>query len=238
MGQHELDNEFKTKLNGREIQPSAHAWERLDAMLNEAKGKKIAPLRKLNWLYIAAGILGFILIASMFFTQGKKDKAQTEVAIEEKAPEKANPENKLEEIIPAVKNKNQVADVKTETQKETVNQPQPKHSQQPDRKMPFQKSESAIASADKKQNQSINNNQQSINQKPDLEKANASVDELLASATLNPQSSKKPSLKVDANLLLSQVDGELELSFREKVISTVSKKFQKVKVAVADRNQE
>ncbi|HLA56772.1 MAG TPA: hypothetical protein VK623_11755 [Flavobacterium sp.] len=241
MGLNKLETEFRNKLNNREIQPSAHAWDRLDALLNDADDKKDVPVRKLNWLYIAAGILGFILIASMFFIQGKNDKAETEVAVEEKAPENtATPENKLvKEVLPAVEKpeNNQVADVKPESKKETVNRTQPKQRQQLDRKAPVQKSESAIASTDIKQNQSIINNQQSIiNQKPDLEKANVSVDELLASATPNPQASKKPSLKVDANSLLSQVDGELELSFREKVINTVSKKYQKVKVALADRN--
>ena len=45
-------------------------------------------------------------------------------------------------------------------------------------------------------------------------------------------------VKVDAGSLLSQVDGELELTFREKVIRTVGKNYKNVKVALANRNQE
>ncbi|HEX8016555.1 MAG TPA: hypothetical protein VF465_15105 [Flavobacterium sp.] len=48
----------------------------------------------------------------------------------------------------------------------------------------------------------------------------------------------KSKVKVNANDLLNQVDGELELSFREKIISKVNKNYQTVKVAVASRNQQ
>jgi hypothetical protein len=48
----------------------------------------------------------------------------------------------------------------------------------------------------------------------------------------------KPVVHVKQSNLLSQVDGELELSFREKVISKVNKNYQTVKVALANRNLE
>ena len=69
-----------------------------------------------------------------------------------------------------------------------------------------------------------------------------SVDELLASVG-NPskkenQLSQKSVVHVNASNLLSQVDGELELSFREKVIAKVSKNYQSVKVVLANRNFE
>jgi hypothetical protein len=35
-----LENQIKEKLNSREIQPSAQAWDRLDAMLSVAEEKK------------------------------------------------------------------------------------------------------------------------------------------------------------------------------------------------------
>jgi len=49
---------------------------------------------------------------------------------------------------------------------------------------------------------------------------------------------QKPVVHVNASNLLSQVDGELELSFREKIINKVSKKYQTVKVALSNRNLE
>ena len=45
-------------------------------------------------------------------------------------------------------------------------------------------------------------------------------------------------MHVDAGNLLSQVDGELELSFREKVIGKINKNYQTIKVALANRNQQ
>ncbi|MEG1228303.1 MAG: hypothetical protein RSD71_06360, partial [Flavobacterium sp.] len=69
-----------------------------------------------------------------------------------------------------------------------------------------------------------------------------SVDQLLDSAekTIIAENSAKPKskVKVNANDLLNQVDGELELSFREKVVTKVNKNYQSVKVALANRNQQ
>ena len=52
------------------------------------------------------------------------------------------------------------------------------------------------------------------------------------------KSNNKSSLKIDARNLLSQVDGELDQTFREKVINKIAKNYQEVKVALANRNQE
>ena len=48
----------------------------------------------------------------------------------------------------------------------------------------------------------------------------------------------KTPIKVNASSLLSEVDGELELSFREKVINKIDKNYKTVKVALANRNQQ
>jgi hypothetical protein len=47
-----------------------------------------------------------------------------------------------------------------------------------------------------------------------------------------------PTVKVNASNLLSEVDNELELSFREKVIRKIDKNYKTVKVALANRNQQ
>jgi hypothetical protein len=66
-----------------------------------------------------------------------------------------------------------------------------------------------------------------------------SVDEMLATVTTtSKEANSKTAVKVNHNTLLSQVDAELELSFREKVINKVNKNYQTVKVALANRNQE
>jgi hypothetical protein len=45
-------------------------------------------------------------------------------------------------------------------------------------------------------------------------------------------------IKVDANSLLSEVDRELEQTFREKVITKIGKNYQEIKVVLVTRNQE
>ena len=68
------------------------------------------------------------------------------------------------------------------------------------------------------------------------------IDELLAAVEMptrnENQLNPKQVVHVNAVNLLSQVDGELELSFREKVINKVSKNYQTVKVAIVNRNLE
>ena len=42
--------------------------------------------------------------------------------------------------------------------------------------------------------------------------------------------------RINAKSLLSQVDGELETSFRERVIKKINNAYQTTKVAVSERN--
>ena len=97
--------------------------------------------------------------------------------------------------------------------------------------------ESSVIIKNNQEKKSINN-QTSVVENPKKE----SVEQLLNSAekTVIAENSAKPKskVKVNANDLLNQVDGELELSFREKVITKVNKNYQTVKVALANRNQQ
>ena len=53
-----------------------------------------------------------------------------------------------------------------------------------------------------------------------------------------PNISKKPSVKVDANVLLSSAEKEVEETFRDKVIQSINKKYNSVKTTLANRNYE
>jgi hypothetical protein len=65
------------------------------------------------------------------------------------------------------------------------------------------------------------------------------IDSLLASVEKNSQSdSKKPSVKVNTTNLLNQVDGELQLSFREKALNTITQKYKEAKEALVNRNNQ
>ena len=71
-----FEKDFREKLNQRKIEPSDKAWDRLDAMLSVAEEKK-QPKNKKRWMYIAASIVGFLLVGTFFFNQ-KKSVVETQ----------------------------------------------------------------------------------------------------------------------------------------------------------------
>ncbi len=237
MGQNKLESEFRKKLNEREINPTPQAWDRLDAMLTVGEEKKSD--KSYKWLYIAAGFLGFLLMATMFFRQGaNSDQTENGVAIENNQ-NKNNPTDSLPK---------QLSPTKTPAQEAVAGTPSVEKHEVPatlEKKQPVKRlfPETKIKNDNQVADHSEINKPERIQN--DVPKPNTvislkpNVDELLASAEPTiKENSKKQSIKVDANALLSQVDGELELSFREKVINTVSKNYKTVKVALANRNQE
>lgn len=228
MEPNKLENEFRKKLHQREITPSTNSWDRLDAMLSVAESKKTK--RNYNWLYIAASILGFLFIGSIFLSQTEDliDVRKNNVVIENKQKASPIPEIK-ENIIPS---KSESIVVISEDKNSKANSQLLK---------PMTKEKKEII--ENKINQNPIAEKSIINQKTEqlnlLKKDNVSVDELLTSVESNSKNqNSKPSIKVDASNLLSQVDGELELSFREKVINTIDKNYKTVKVALVNRNQQ
>ena len=238
MEPNKLDIKIKEHLHFREIQPSEMAWSKLDAMLtavdpiNRQKAKQ-KPKRKFTWMYIAASFAGFLLVATIYFNQRSNGiiDAKNKVVIQnggEAQSKKENPtviiaKDQLDEIIgiPAVK-KNNIANVTAvSTEKSIVNK--------------------SISNQNPIIEVSVHN--QNLEKKSiNLQSTAVSVDELLA-AVENPskkemQSQQNGIVRVNATTLLSEVDGELELSFREKIINKVSKNFQTVKVALSNRNLE
>jgi hypothetical protein len=237
-----FEEDFRKKLNQRTIEPSNKAWDRLDAMLNVVEDKK--PKKRKTWMYVAASIAGFLLVGTFFFTKDKSsiETPQNNVAVEQEiqkdsaikpVQDSRNPSvSKPDESRVMVSEQGNSHTVKKEANKvhqETI---------QNIKKENNQIAESSVIIKNNQQNQSIN--PASANQNP----KNETVDKLLLTAEKNvmAENSAKPKtkakVKVSASDLLHQVDGELELSFREKVIATVNKNYQTVKGAVANRNQE
>ena len=236
-----FEKDFREKLNERKIEPSDKAWDRLDAMLSVAEEKK-QPKKNYKWLYIAASLVGFLLVGTFFFNQKKNeveipkntilikedqkrdsvvkptlniiDSVKTEIAVSEKDGTQTSVKKSIAEKINHNQNTNKI--IKNESN---------------------QIAESSIIIKNNQEKQSINNQTSTVETS---KKENA--DQVLNSAekTVVAENSVKPKskVKVNANDLLNQVDGELELSFREKVITKVNKNYQTVKVALANRNQQ
>src|SRR6218665_1367408 len=259
MGQNKLENQIKEKLNSREIQPSAQAWDRLDAMLSVAEEKKTK--RSFGWLYIAAGIT-VLLIAGMFFlAQNSTDTINQDAVVDSEVKKDTiqKEQNKLQAPINTIEEKqNQVAE-STEVQspkstnpssnKEAVSIINQKSNQKQsgnprinrEKEIQYQNS-SDVALKDLPK---IDTQTKIIVDKKDIPSSVAgtlskSDEDLLASLdkVVKKSSNQKTSVKVDAKSLLSQVDGEVEYTFREKVLNKVSKNYKEVKVALSNRNNE
>ena len=232
MEQHKLENEFRNKLNQREINPSENSWDRLDAMLAVAEEKK--PKRNYSWIYIAASIIGFAFLGTFFFNQSKNNGTieSNEVVIENNQKEEPI-QKEAHSIIPSNSQTESIAVISKV--KNTKKNPQAIKSTSVNQHQVAQNSNSDSLTIRLKNSQSIQETEQ-------LASSNSndnSVDEMLASVQTAPKAAfSKTAVKVNPNTLLSQVDGELELSFREKVINKVNKNYQTVKVALANRNQE
>lgn len=223
MEPNKLETYFQKKLNQREIKPSANSWDRLDAMLTVSEEKK--PKRNYDWMYVAASIIGFIFIGTLFFSQTEElvDVKRDNVVLENKEITKPL-ENEVQDqtkmvVSPSTSSKS-VAVVFKESnlkQDQVAQNPTPN-------------------TQHLKPNNIIN---QKVEQLNALNQNIVTVVERIT-AVENPSKNENPksAIKVDAHNLLSQIDEELELSFREKVINTIGKNYKTVKVALANRNQE
>src|SRR5690606_1047151 len=82
-----FEKDFREKLNQREIEPSSKAWDRLDAMLSVTEGKK--PKKSKKWLYIAASVMGFLLVGTIYFNRSEnvEIKKNETVVLEKKINE-------------------------------------------------------------------------------------------------------------------------------------------------------
>ncbi|GAA3766357.1 hypothetical protein [Flavobacterium ginsengiterrae] len=231
-----FEKDFRDKLNQRKIEPSSKTWDRLDAMLSVAEEKK--PKKNRKWLYVAASFIGFLLIATIFFNQKENTIESPKNAVTEKEIRKDSVEKPLVNTGDSIQTGIAVLE---NPSKEILNKEEKKPNQQT--KTILQKQSNQIAESsiikNNQEKQSTNINQTVIAENSKKE----NIDQLLENAenkvmAENSNKIKKAKVKINASDLLNQVDGELELSFREKVITKVNKNLQEVKVALSNRNQE
>ncbi|WP_264552170.1 hypothetical protein [Flavobacterium sp. N2038] len=224
-----FEKDFREKLKERKIEPSNKAWDRLDAMLSVTEEKK--PEKSKKWLYIAASIVGFLLFGTFYFSQKESVMEIPKNVVVEENVEKDSVVKPTLNIIDSVKTEVAVSEEpSTETLKSVE-----KKSNKTSTNESNQIEESSVIIKNDQEKQSINN-QTVIAETPKKE----NIDQLLDSAekTVIAENSvkPKPKVKINANDLLDQVDGELELSFREKMITKINRSYHTVKVAVENRN--
>jgi len=223
MEPNKLENQFREKLNDRKINPSEAAWDRLDAMLSVAE----KPKRKFPWLYVAASFAGFLFIGTIFFNINEN---MIEVQKNNFVVENKTQIDNLKPEIKAVKKElnsskiifNQETKPLAQAQKNSKNNVESQIINIPEKVL--------VEIQPNNRNEPIVINRNTIPE---------NIDSLLASTGKTPKSDlKKSSLKVNSTALLNQVDGELQLSFREKALNAITQKYKEAKEALANRNNQ
>lgn len=223
MEPNKTETHFKEQLNSREIKPSEAAWSKLDAMLTEVE----TPKHRFTWLYIAASFVGFLLIGTVFFNQNK-------------SPIDNNINNMV--IENAIQKESVKTEIKSVNKELNISKPILKQGTAP--LVQIQKNgrgniESKIL---KSKENVLTESQASKNIEvivANETQTKESVNSLLASVENNSKSEiNKSSIKINPSTLLNEVDGELQLSFREKAFNTISQKYKEAKEAVVNRNNQ
>ena len=222
-----LENQFREKLNQREISPSEKAWDRLDAMLTVAE----KPKRNFRWMYVAASFLGFLLIATVFLSQTDEviDSKHNKVVLEQKQVHENTTRISLDDAL-----ENKATEKVAVSQKPIVKEDPNGTTGLKSPLSNIEKSLNQVASAAVPTPNTPVLSTPKTGIKVDPNTLLASVDTQKSAASL----AHTLPVKVNSHELLTEVDSELELSFRERVLQSVNKKYREVKVAVVNRNVE
>lgn len=252
MEPNKFEKHIKEQMQKREIRPSGNAWERISEQIengDEAKNNKFM------WYAIAASFIG-ILFVSIFFFQSKERPLENDMQMVD-VDNKEVPENQIREtpkeiLIEEVQNfeQNELTNVTNES--ESTNDDRIKKA------IKFQSSDdSAIVLNDLKVDKidvkefiEVTDNSVQLKIKEVLAQVdslelnntvltNAEVDELLRNAQEEILRDKlfKQNGSVDAIALLTEVEDELDQSFRDQIFESLKSGFLKVRTAVADRNK-
>ena len=230
MQSNKFDNQIREKLNARTIEPNAKSWDRLDAMLSVQEEKK--PRKGFLWLYVAASFFVFFGLGVFLFNSDKnieintqnpvlvavdktidsveKNKAE-EILIESQQPVVVQNEINLSKSVNSIKEKTTIFN-KSNSVQENDNKANPTYNLQPTTSSAYKyiSPENLLAE--------VQNDKKNLSSESNV--------------------SKKPSVKIDANALLSKVEKELDESYRETTLDKLNKNFNAVKSAIVNRNYE
>lgn len=247
MEPNKIEKEFRNQLHQREIAPSPAAWDRLDAMLTVAEEKQSKP--KYGWLYIAASIVGLIAIGILFFSQTEelvdvKRNGNDVVDVNKNIPSSDTIKKEEKTELTIAPNTQKAVVVSQENQKtkshSSAGNTNLKINNQ-NQLTPMVNPSDAVAERQQTGASIIKKTAvetTAVNQKTEHLNPNSINNETLIANATPTLKNEKTTIKVNASSLLSEVDGELDLSFREKVIQKIDKNYKTVKVALANRNQQ
>lgn len=224
MEPNKFETQIREKVSAHEITPSDSSWERLDAMLSDKIESKSN--RNFIWIPVAASLL--ISIGLFFNTNGLRDFTKDK-GVRAVANSTNSTKNHTVEKSTAIK-------VLPQEKRVAISSVNQSHLiKQTSVKMRIGKMNGSISQIQNR----ISSNEKEIESKIQnvlVESEKDNEKEIRVSILKQVPVNEK--IKVDANSLLSEVDRELEQTFREKVITKIGKNYQEIKVVLVTRNQE
>ena len=227
MEPNKIDNQIREKLNAREVQPSAQAWDRLDAMLAVSEEKK--PKKGYGWFFVAASTLLFFGLGFFLFNSNETTEINNSTPIV----------TTINEEIDTVET-NKINEISVEKEQHVLVQNEMNFSKTQTNK----KSEEANKLT-KEENLTKDNSLSIIHHPSPNSYKYVSPENLLAEVqtgekviTSDKKISPKVKMKVDANSLLTTVEKELDENHKETTFDKLNRKFKDAKSALANRNYE
>ncbi|MEM9361081.1 MAG: hypothetical protein AAGA43_00530 [Bacteroidota bacterium] len=240
-----FEKHIKEKLETRKIDPSSEAWRKISEELSTTQ----KPKRKNTYRFaIAAGFIGFLLALGIFLFNSESNENTIPVPIVEidTTPKEPFEKNRVLEFEPE---EMEVAGISEQTSTEPkpniLNEPSTAytlveiHEVEEFEKMPLQDSTLAISEdIISKKVSEVMNQVTLLEDKTDAEITDAEVDSLLRTAQREILTDKllNPKGKVDAMALLTEVEDELDESFRDQLFEALKQGYLKVRNSVAARN--
>lgn len=241
MAPNKMEHKIKEKLSSREIKPSEQAWDRLDAMLSVKENKK---KKSFSWLYIAATSLVFLTIGFWFYNQNNTTVTTNDIKIVTNEKDIDTVKNETKQVIDniLIKEKEALAEINNDkqSQKFITKENRSKNESQVEEIVKIE--EAKIVQNDKIE-QINQDGVKGINVKNKYisgETLLASVENRKVEIKQQPQTNKniESNLKVDASLLLTSTEKELNEEYKETTLDRLTRNFKQVKTAVANRNYE
>ena len=227
MEPNKIDNQIREKLNAREIQPSAQAWDRLDAMLAVSEEKK--PKKGYGWFFVAASTILFFGLGFFLFNSN-----------ETKEINNSNPiVTTINEVMDSTE-ANKINQISVEKEQPVLVQNEVNYSKTQKNKKSKETNELIKPENDLEEKITPNSQLQTPNSYKYVSPENllAEVQTGEKVITSDKKISPKPKMKVDANSLLTNVEKELDENHRETTLDKLNRKFKDAKSALANRNYE
>lgn len=251
MALNKFEKHIKKQLEEREIAPSTDAWERLSVRLDATAPQ--SNKRNVLWYGIAASFIGILMVSVVYFSSGGPDNTAdsqivetNEEVIETKAIPTGTVAKDIEEVIVE---KDQINKLRTTNDGTRVENRIPELN---DHLTSVDESAAVIDTIIDKAGRSKDFGEEVIYTKlleivatvDSLEQnntalTNAEVDRLLRNAQEQLLRDKlfEQNGSVDAMALLTEVENEMDQSFRDQIFESLKAGFLKVRTAVADRNK-